>query len=228
NNQFINTNNLVESWHKTFKRQYLGFARDLRPDDLVFLLQGVVDIDFRTTYYKITRGLQPITLSESAAARKAKAMDIPFFWARLMVTELFQERKFKVNSFTEVGVAHYVSMDPNFSYLYSCTCNDYIRNKEPCKHMYLVPKIFQDTKISYEGEPSLPVPKEMSPSGVSLENMLSPQLQLVLQKQRAEKMEASRLTREAENERVFEESEEQLSTLLMKINREFMAKKRRK
>jgi len=84
---------LVESWHKTFKSQYLGYARDLRSDDLVFLLQGSVGIDFRITYFKISRGLQPIALSEYAAARKAKAMALPFVDAKDMVTEVFQEKK---------------------------------------------------------------------------------------------------------------------------------------
>lgn len=71
----------------------MGYTRDLRPDDLVFLLQGSVDIDFRTSYYKISRGLQPIKLSESAAARKAKAMALPFVDAKDKVTDMFKNRK---------------------------------------------------------------------------------------------------------------------------------------
>lgn len=83
----------MESWHKTFKKQYLGHVRDLHPDDLVFLLQGSVDIDFRMTYYKISHGLQPITLSEYAATRKAKVVALPFVDAKDMVTEMSQDRK---------------------------------------------------------------------------------------------------------------------------------------
>lgn len=71
----------------------MGYARDLRPDDLVFLLQGSVDIDFRISYYKISRGLQPITLSESAAKRKAKAMALPFVDAKDMIDEVFPDKK---------------------------------------------------------------------------------------------------------------------------------------
>ncbi|KAI7821858.1 hypothetical protein BC939DRAFT_454699 [Gamsiella multidivaricata] len=93
NNQHINTNNLVESWHKTCKRQYLGYKRDLRPDDLIFLLQGTVDIDYRTSYYRISRGLQPLTLSEAALARRAKAMALPFVDAKDMVSEPSQDGK---------------------------------------------------------------------------------------------------------------------------------------
>lgn len=71
----------------------MGYTRDLHPDDLVFLLQGSVDIDFRTSYYKISHGIQPITLSESAAARNAKAMALPFVDAKDMVTGMFEDRK---------------------------------------------------------------------------------------------------------------------------------------
>ena len=53
-------------------------------NDLMFILQGTVDIDFRTTYYKISRGLQPLTLPEAALARKAKVMAIKFLYAKDM------------------------------------------------------------------------------------------------------------------------------------------------
>ncbi|KAF9348185.1 hypothetical protein BGX26_000381 [Mortierella sp. AD094] len=85
--EHIKTNNLVESWHKTFKRQYLGHKRDLRTDDLIFLLQGTMDIDYRTSYYRISRGLQPLTLSDAALARRAKAMALPFVDAKDMVSK---------------------------------------------------------------------------------------------------------------------------------------------
>ncbi|KAF9312408.1 hypothetical protein BG006_004383, partial [Podila minutissima] len=81
-------------------------------------------------------------------------------------------------------------------------------------HMYLVPRIYNDIEISYEGEPSVSegesyVTEESITSDnrvdASLEKMLSPQLLLLLQKHRAEKREAERLTKEAENARAFEE-----------------------
>jgi len=108
----------VESWHKTFKKQYLGYTRDLRPDDLVFLLQGSVDIDFRTTYYKISHGLQPITLSEHAMARKKKATALPFVDAKDMITEMPQDRMVPCfpHSFilSVVGVMIFVTNSPPF------------------------------------------------------------------------------------------------------------------
>ncbi|KAF9079089.1 hypothetical protein BGX23_005099, partial [Mortierella sp. AD031] len=93
NYQHTNTNNLVESWHKTLKRQHLGYERDLRGDDLICLLQGVVDIDFRTSHFKIVNGLQPMPLSEYDKSIKAKAMALSFDDAKVMTSELIEERK---------------------------------------------------------------------------------------------------------------------------------------
>jgi hypothetical protein len=75
------------------KKQHLGSERDLRPDDLIFLLQGVVDIDFRTTYFKIANKLLPIRLSEYDAKRKAKAMESPIEIAKDMVTAMVDDSK---------------------------------------------------------------------------------------------------------------------------------------
>ncbi|KAF9185107.1 hypothetical protein BGZ50_003272, partial [Haplosporangium sp. Z 11] len=81
------------SWHKALKKQHLGSERDLRPDDLIFLLQGVVDIDFRTTYLMIANRLQPIRLSEYDAKRKAKAMELPIEVAKDMITAVNDDSK---------------------------------------------------------------------------------------------------------------------------------------
>ncbi|KAK3830938.1 MAG: hypothetical protein JOS17DRAFT_775154 [Linnemannia elongata] len=88
-----NTNNLVESWHKTLKRQHLGYERDLHADDLICLLQGVVDVDFRATHFKITHGLQPIVLSQYGKANKAKAMALAFDVAGNMVSKEAEQFK---------------------------------------------------------------------------------------------------------------------------------------
>jgi hypothetical protein len=57
-----------------------------------------MDIDFRITYYKISRGLHPITLSESATTRKAKAMILPFVDAEDMVDKMFPDKKVRACS----------------------------------------------------------------------------------------------------------------------------------
>ncbi|KAK3804606.1 MAG: hypothetical protein JOS17DRAFT_670160, partial [Linnemannia elongata] len=135
NYQHTNTNNLVESWHKTLKRQHLGYERDLRADDLVCLLQGVVDVDFRTTHFKITHGLQPIVLSQYDKANKAKAMALAFDVASNM--------------------KYSISANVDSMLLFSCTCAEYIRHKVPCKHMYLVSRLYSGMEVCFNGDPTL-------------------------------------------------------------------------
>ncbi|KAF8926967.1 hypothetical protein BGZ47_002434 [Haplosporangium gracile] len=44
--------NYQRSWHATLKRHHMEHTRDMRGDDLIHLLTGVVDIDFRTHHFK--------------------------------------------------------------------------------------------------------------------------------------------------------------------------------
>ncbi|KAG0218945.1 hypothetical protein BGX31_011471, partial [Mortierella sp. GBA43] len=93
NYQHIDTNNLVESWHKTLKRHHLGKERNLRADFVVYLLQGAVDRDFRMTYLKINRGVQPLRLSQYDKKRKGRAMELSLDIARIMITVNLDEGK---------------------------------------------------------------------------------------------------------------------------------------
>jgi len=97
--------------------------------------------------------------------------------------------------------------------------------------MYLVPRIYNDVEISYEGNVetvALGVTVGDNELDISLENMLSPGLLLVLQKQRAETREADRLAKEAENMQAFKEGEAQLMAVLEKIQASIQTAKKRK
>ncbi|KAI8594609.1 hypothetical protein EDD21DRAFT_393290, partial [Dissophora ornata] len=116
------------------------------------------------------------------------------------------------------------------SLLLSCSCPDYVKHRLPCKHMYLVPRIYSDVDISYEGhvETVSPVAAVSDTLDIPLENMLSPRLLLLLQKQRAETREDNRLAKEVENMRAFEHGEEQLMAILEKIQATVQTVKKRK
>lgn len=96
--------------------------------------------------------------------------------------------------------------------------------------MYLVTRIYNDIEISYEGEPSLPKESATDENrlNLSLETLLSPQLLLLFQRQRAEKREADLLAKAAENARAFEDGEAELMAILQKIYQALAAKKKRK
>jgi len=69
----------------------------VRVDHLIFLLRGTVNTDFRVTYYKIKRGLQPMELSEYAKKRRAKAIALTFDEVQNMVIAIIDERKVFTN-----------------------------------------------------------------------------------------------------------------------------------
>lgn len=97
--------------------------------------------------------------------------------------------------------------------------------------MYLVPRIYNDIEISYEGNEEM-VGMEVTVGdnklNFSLENLLLPRLLLLLQKQRAEKREVDRLAREAENQQAFKQGEAQLVAILEKIQAAIQTAKKRK
>lgn len=75
------------------KRHHLGSQRNLRPDDLVHLLQGAVDVDFQQKLYQITEGFVDPPLSTYDAKRKKRATSLDFTVAGLMVKLLVLELK---------------------------------------------------------------------------------------------------------------------------------------
>ncbi|KAF9367484.1 hypothetical protein BGX21_007345, partial [Mortierella sp. AD011] len=84
--QEVTTNNWVESWHSILKGNHLVRERNVRIDRLIYLLQGPVDIDFRLTYYKIKKGLQPIPWRQEDKRKRNRAYQIPIAEAARMIT----------------------------------------------------------------------------------------------------------------------------------------------
>lgn len=83
----------MESWHRTLKSHHLGKEHNFRVDYVVYLLQGAVDLDFRTSYLKINRGIMPLQLSHYDKKRKARAMKLSLADARDKITENADEGK---------------------------------------------------------------------------------------------------------------------------------------
>lgn len=83
----INTNNLLESWHKTLKKHYLRNERNVRPDYLIWMLTTVVDVDARVEYHNITNGFQAPRMSEfDKKKRRKRAYDLSIEQIVEMVT----------------------------------------------------------------------------------------------------------------------------------------------
>ncbi|KAF9984145.1 hypothetical protein BGZ79_005634, partial [Entomortierella chlamydospora] len=224
NYQHINTNNLIETWHKTLKRQHLGSQRNLRPDDLVHLIQGAVDVDFQQKLYQITEGFVDPPLSTYDARRKKKSADLDFTAAELMVKLLVLELKFEVKSFVAVDTTYSVHSSNDITSVVSCTCNDYCQHQIPCKHMYLVQRVYKGMKVSYAGDlafgPAIVQGRQDQNTEFfqhDLEAGLAPFLRLQLDRKRAAEQEAERVARERANAEEFEYQEGQLEELIKQM-----------
>lgn len=239
----------------------------MRPDDLVHLLQGVVNIDFRTLYFKRLNNMIPHKLSSYNIKEKAKADAVDFKTAQTMVTPDTGEQKvpysvsintpvskalvhgantilftlpfaqFKVQSFAVahnpinrgISTTYYVRTDEEFTVITACRCNYYAQHQVPCKHMYLTAKVYKGMEISYKGESyeidhlqvqTIQNDFEHSPDSTpppSLEKTLSPAILLLLHRQRAEKAEQKRITRENEQERELKDLEADLRSMISEI-----------
>ena len=91
-------------------------------------------------------------------------------------------------------------------------------------------RIYNEVQISYEDEPahSQEPTRGDNKLNTSLDDLLSPQLRLLIQRQMAAKKEADRLAKAAEYTQVFNNGEDELVTLLEKTGTAIVAIKKRK
>ncbi|KAG0195928.1 hypothetical protein BGX28_000358 [Mortierella sp. GBA30] len=240
--QHIDTNNLIESWHKTLKKHHLGSERNVRADFLIYLLQGVVNQDFRLTYYKIKNGFQPLALSSYDKQRKAKAMALRFDQALELVNGRLEESKFMVKSFTGSSLEYDVAVDIERNLLLSCSCADYIRHRIPCKHFYLIVRIFNIFEIKYTPDPEptrddgiddnsndqiTQDPNTMDGTYPPLPAIIPPHIQLLIQAERAKEREAQKRKREEEVKESFKECDAKLKELWFMLGRDIFEGKRK-
>ncbi|KAF9934067.1 hypothetical protein BGZ67_004024 [Mortierella alpina] len=222
--QHIDTNNLVESWHKTLKQHHLGNERNVRTDYLMYVLLGVVDQDFRVTYFKIKNGIQPLALSENDKKRKAKAMELTVERALELITERMEEQKFLVKSFTRAELEYTITVSMERSLLLSCTCPDHLKHKIPCKHLYLVKRIFDVFEVKHTPDPDPEdnvVENDQDDFAVDINPPIPESIpinvQLLLRAQRAQEQELRKRKREEEVAEAFADCETKLKELWIKM-----------
>ncbi|KAI8596633.1 hypothetical protein EDD21DRAFT_241667 [Dissophora ornata] len=100
--------------------------------------------------------------------------------------------------------------DVERSLLLSCTCSDYFRNKIPCKHMYLVARVFDIFEIRYTPDPEPDQnsvanngdvskgPDNMSKDYPPVPAFIPPNVRLLIHMQRAQELELRKRKHEQE------------------------------
>ncbi|KAF9908070.1 hypothetical protein BX616_000247 [Lobosporangium transversale] len=219
--QHVNTNNLLESWFNALETHALEGKRGLRIDLLIYKLQGPIDQDFRTQYFKVKNGIQLATLSQYDQERLARAMAVSPVEARAMVCEKLVEKEFAVKSSEESGVEYSVAADVERGLLQSCSSPDYVRQKIPCKHMCLVSRIYDGFDVQYAAAPSHFEHQNRHLEfdlGPPLESFISP---VLLREEKKRK-------REEVTTQAFEECEEELMVLWKELGRIVYNRQKRK
>ncbi|KAF8956671.1 hypothetical protein BGZ46_002339 [Entomortierella lignicola] len=161
----INTNNHVESWHKMLKWNYLVHERNVRPDYLIYILQNAVDVDFQMTYWKIKNKTRTPLLTVDDKFRRRNAQEFSFDLAKEKIAENLNEGYLLVKSFTKLDVRYTLSVDVEQGIILNCDCNDFIKRCRPCKHMFLIDRIYDRLRIEYPRRPEMPDFKEISAIG---------------------------------------------------------------
>ncbi|KAI7821001.1 hypothetical protein BC939DRAFT_216583 [Gamsiella multidivaricata] len=158
--------------------------------------------------------------------------------ALLMVEALIQH-KFVVKSFVRADVSYIVRHNNDVTSIVSCSCADYCLHLIPCKHMYLVQRLYKSVRVSYSGEPAIESAIEpavaqeqhvqnMDFFGPDLEAGLAPLLRLQLDRKRAAEQEFERVAREVATRQEFEDNEGLLMGLMKQMGAAVEARKKRK
>ncbi|KAF9920166.1 hypothetical protein FBU30_010047 [Linnemannia zychae] len=221
NYQNMDTNNLVERWHRNLKHTYLDGKRNLRADDLIYILLGVVDNRYRINYFKITRGLQQHQLTTYEKRRLQRAASVEEARARAMV-DITQAARgvISVMSFKVPVVAQYLVEVLADNWLISCSCPDNQQQKITCKHMFLVSRIHPQFKVRFVNnvthldEPAVEEVADENDIGQPLEELLHPNLVRQLQEMReAEQQRLLIIQRQENEERKRRREEEKAKTM---------------
>ncbi|KAG0195584.1 hypothetical protein BGX28_001060, partial [Mortierella sp. GBA30] len=204
--QHVDTNNLVESWHKTLKKVHLGNKRNVRTDYLIYLLFRITNTDFRLTHFKIKSGLQPAPLSAYDKARKAKAMCLNDTIAKDMVIDNMDDALFMVKSFTTPGAQVYTILEINYDHTTPLP--------QPARNDVNDPDNSDDNN------------ERLHDFGPPLQEMISPALLVQLQASRAREQAARtemetrrKRARETEMAEEFEQCEVELTDLLFGLTK---------
>ena len=129
--------------------------------------------------------------------------------------------QFIVKSFTGSGLEYVVDIDVERSLLLSCTCADYFKNGIPCKHLYLIVRIFNVFEIKYTPDPEPALRGEDDNNNDQLDQesdppipaIIPPRVQLLIQAERAKEREALKRKREEEVQESFRECDARLKEL---------------
>jgi hypothetical protein len=153
----METNNYIESWHNQLKTMYLERKRNRRVDRLVYILAKDVEHGYNSNVALITLKIGRMGPEERRKKRREIAAEkINEEWLQEMITLIENDQTagsssisiYQVKSFTSAEQSYNTEVCSNITT--NCTCFDFQYNKTPCKHMYLLKRLYPT--LTMEGE----------------------------------------------------------------------------
>lgn len=138
------TNNFIESWHNQLKTVFLGRVRNKRLDKLVFVLVNDVEYYLLQEFERVIQGNGAMSpFFKQQRIRELEAEEVDDEDRERMVggpSDVDGEgiRRYQVSSFVDGASIDYsieVTID---NVIMSCSCYDFGKRRQPCKHMYLL------------------------------------------------------------------------------------------
>lgn len=133
----LTTNNYIESWHRVLKKIYLGSRRRRRIDVVIYILTSGVEADFKADILKanLKTGGRMTVREQHIQSRKHAAMQATYL-EHVDQVVMTSVDSWRVMSFTNEDKWYEVQLDEDGN-LASCTCDDWMVHRLPCKHMWL-------------------------------------------------------------------------------------------
>ncbi|KAI7851459.1 hypothetical protein BDC45DRAFT_210863 [Circinella umbellata] len=170
---------LHRSWHRHLKEVYLPSLRRQRVDVLVYILWSLVLPDLMQDHLCTVAKFKLRRMNKAERARLARVNELndEEAYAKIVGQE---GNIIKVLSFTDPdeSTVYDVLINVDDDFLESCTCLDQQTNDSPCKHMYLVNRVFNISLIRPQASSSSsssslpPPPSSPSPSSSQQQQQL--------------------------------------------------------
>ncbi|KAH9819085.1 hypothetical protein DFH28DRAFT_887251 [Melampsora americana] len=143
--QGIHTNNFTESYHRVLKYNFLSRHTLQRPDDTIQVLADNAEPEFRQSVITTSLGFQPqrTTKYQNVAKGLADSYSDTDLTDLGVVIVKSHNTQWQISSFTRPLATTYkvnttLPKDGRSGYVNNCNCPHYVKNKSPCKHMYVL------------------------------------------------------------------------------------------
>ncbi|KAG1048415.1 hypothetical protein G6F43_009191 [Rhizopus delemar] len=138
------TNNYIESWHNQLKTAFLGRVRNKRLDKLVFVLVNDIEYYFSQEFERAVQGngaMSPFFKQQKLHVLEAEEVDEEDrsdVATGPITLENSGNSRYMVCSFVEGASVNYSIEVTEDNLIMFCTCYDFEKRCQPCKHMYLL------------------------------------------------------------------------------------------